>query len=163
AGVKLDASLRTLGETFARGAEGDFRTPYQATGEQGFGSLMRLLQETLARINQSFAALAQAVDDGRRVPAHERAPGLSQAQSRLAWTALPVRARERSARGGSNAARQGARAAVRLHSCRRADALVPARLRPQTPDSVARHFAAAGAWSADRAVHADRGDWPAVL
>src|SRR5262249_51111932 len=72
-------SLRTLGETFARGAEGDFRTPYQATGEQGFGSLMRLLQETLARINQSFAALAQAVDDGRRVPAPERAPGPSQA------------------------------------------------------------------------------------
>jgi len=83
AGVKLDASLRTLGETFARGAEGDFRTPYQATGEQAFGSLMELLQATLARVNQAFAALAQAVDDGRRVPAHERAPALSQAQAGL--------------------------------------------------------------------------------
>lgn len=81
AGVKLDASLRTLGETFSRGSAGDFRTPRQAPGEQAFSSLMQLLQSTLARINQSFSALAQAVDDGRRVPAHERAPGLAQAQA----------------------------------------------------------------------------------
>jgi MFS family permease len=83
AGVKLDASLRMLGETFERGATGDFRTPRQAPGEQAFGSLMQLLQATLARINVAFAALAQAVDDGRRVPAHERAPGLGQAQAGL--------------------------------------------------------------------------------
>jgi len=81
AGVKLDTSLRTLGETFARGAAGDFRTPRPNFGEQAFGSLMHLLQGTLARINQAFAALAQAVDDGRRVPAHERSPGLAQAQA----------------------------------------------------------------------------------
>ncbi|HTT11022.1 MAG TPA: MFS transporter [Burkholderiaceae bacterium] len=89
AGVKLDASLRTLGETFARGAEGDFRTPYQARGEHAFGSLMQLLRATLARTNQSFAVLARAVEDGRRVPAHERAPGLSQAQAGV--TALAQR------------------------------------------------------------------------
>jgi MFS family permease len=91
AGVKLDTSLRNLGETFARGAAGDFRTPYLARGEQAFGSLMQLLRATLARINQSFAALARAVDDGRRVPAHERAPGLSQAQAGLAALAQRYR------------------------------------------------------------------------
>jgi MFS family permease len=83
AGVKLDASLRALGETFARGAEGDFRTPRRGTGQQAFGSLTQMLQATLARINQAFAGLAQAVDDGRRVPAHDRAPGLGQAQAGL--------------------------------------------------------------------------------
>jgi len=83
AGVKLDASLRALGETFARGGAGDFRTPRQSAGEPAFASLMQLLQATLARINQAFTALAQALDDGRRVPAHERAPGLGQAQAGL--------------------------------------------------------------------------------
>jgi MFS family permease len=91
AGVKLDASLRVLGETFARGAAGDFRTPSQSPGEQAFGSLMQLLQATLARINHAFTALARAVDDGRRVPAHERAPGLSQAQAGLAALAQRYR------------------------------------------------------------------------
>lgn len=81
AGVKLDASLRSLGETFARGAGGDFRASRPAVSEQAFASLTQVLQATLARINQSFTALARAVDDGRRVPAHERAPGLAQAQA----------------------------------------------------------------------------------
>jgi MFS family permease len=84
AGVKLDASLRTLGETFARGAEGDFRTPPHSAGEQTFGSLMQLLQSTLARINHAFAGLGHAIDDARRVPAHERSPALGEAQAGLA-------------------------------------------------------------------------------
>jgi MFS family permease len=99
AGVKLDASLRTLGEAFERGAAGDFRTPAQATGEAAFGSLMQLLQATLSRINRAYAALAQAIDDGRRVPAHERAPGLGQAQIGLNALAQRYRfGREKGAR-----------------------------------------------------------------
>lgn len=84
AGVKLDASLRALGDTFDRGADGDFRTPRVNLRDQAFGSLMKALQATLARINESFIALARAVDDGRRAPAHERTPGLSAAQAGLA-------------------------------------------------------------------------------
>ncbi len=82
AGVKLDASLRALGDTFERGASGDFRTP-RADVDQAFAGLMTLLRLTLARINESFTALARAVDDGRRVPAHERPPGLGAAQAGL--------------------------------------------------------------------------------
>jgi MFS family permease len=91
AGVKLDASLRVLGETFARGAEGDFRTPRASARDQAFASLMGLLQATLARINVAFATLARAVDDGRRVPAHERAPGLANAQAGLTQLAQRYR------------------------------------------------------------------------
>lgn len=81
AGVKLDAALRSLGETFGRGAAGDFRTPREDADGQAFGSLMQLLRATLARINQSYAALARAIDDGRRLPAHERPPALGPAQN----------------------------------------------------------------------------------
>jgi MFS family permease len=83
AGAKLDASLRALGDTFARGAAGDFRTPRPGHGEQAFASLVELLRATLARINRAFAELARAVEDGRRVPAHERAPGLGHVQAGL--------------------------------------------------------------------------------
>jgi len=83
AGAKMEASLRTLGETFERGASGQFATPREGRGEQAFGALVKMMDATLARINAAYASLARDVDEGRRVPAHERHPGLAAAQGGL--------------------------------------------------------------------------------
>jgi MFS family permease len=83
AGAKLEASLRGLGETFERGASGHFATPRESRSDQAFAALVKLMDGTLARINAAYAALARDVDDGRRVPAHERHPGLAATQSGL--------------------------------------------------------------------------------
>ena len=83
AGVKLEGSLRALAETFERGASGRFTEPPRRGGEQAFGSLLALMDATLARVNQAYAALAREVEDGRRGPAHERHPGLAAAQTAL--------------------------------------------------------------------------------
>jgi len=83
AGAKMEASLRGLGETFERGASGNFATPRSGHGEQAFGALVKLMDGTLARINAAYAALSRDVEDGRRVPAHERHPGLAAAQGGL--------------------------------------------------------------------------------
>jgi MFS family permease len=87
AGAKLEASLRSLGETFERGGSGNFTTPRDNRAGQAFGALLKLMDGTLARINAAFGALARDVEDGRRVPAHERHPGLAVAQSGLAGLA----------------------------------------------------------------------------
>ncbi len=83
AGAKLEASLRLLGETFERGAAGQFTTPSEKRNDVAFGPLLKLMDLTLARINAAYAALARDVEQGRRVPAHERQPGLAAAQSGL--------------------------------------------------------------------------------
>lgn len=83
AGARLDASLKALGETFERGASGNFLTRRDRRNELAFGGLLKLMDATLERVNASYAALAAAVDAGRRVPAHERHPGLNAAQSGL--------------------------------------------------------------------------------
>ena len=83
AGAKLEASLRALGDTFERGAAGDFTTRERAHGHHGLGPLVAALEVTLARINAAYAALARDVQAGRRVPAHERPPGLAEAQAGL--------------------------------------------------------------------------------
>ena len=83
AGAKLEASLRDLGETFERGASGHFVTPRETRAEQAFSALVTRMDGTLARINAAYAALVRDVDEGRRVPAHERHPGLAAAQSGL--------------------------------------------------------------------------------
>jgi MFS family permease len=86
AGSKLEASLKSLGETIERGASGDF-TPLRSRGPSGqsgpFGAVLRGLDEVRARVNAGFEMLARDIDNGRRVPAHERPPGLAAAQSGL--------------------------------------------------------------------------------
>jgi MFS family permease len=83
AGAKLEASLRDLGETFERGASGNFTRRRRTRGEQAFGSLVRLLDATLLRVNASYVALARDIESARQVPAHERPSGLSEARSSL--------------------------------------------------------------------------------
>jgi MFS family permease len=83
AGAKLEASLKELGGTFERGASGNFTTRRQRRDEQAFGPLLRAMDATLARVNLAYATLARDVEDGRRVPAHERQPGLAVAQGGL--------------------------------------------------------------------------------
>jgi len=83
AGAKLEESLRALGDTFSRGAAGDFTEGRRAPGEQAFSGVMQRLQATLARVNNAYLGLVNDVDAARRVPAHERPVGLAAAQTSL--------------------------------------------------------------------------------
>lgn len=77
AGSRLEVALRALGDTFERGASGNF-TPAQRRGsDQRFGALLGLLDGVLGRVNDAYAALEQRVQACRRGPAHERSPGLA--------------------------------------------------------------------------------------
>ena len=83
AGAKLEASLRAVGQSLERGASGNFATPRADAPESAVGSLFGIMNAALARVNAAYAALAREIEDGRRVPAHERQPGLAQAHSGL--------------------------------------------------------------------------------
>jgi MFS family permease len=83
AGSKLEAALKSLGETIERGASGDF-TPMRSRGSAApFGAVLRLLEDVRARVNTGFETLARDIEQGRRVPAHERPPGLAAAHNGL--------------------------------------------------------------------------------
>ena len=83
AGARLEHALAALGDVFARGARGDFSGRRRLPGELAFGSVIRTLEATLSRVNAAYAALGRDIEAARRGPAHERPPGLAQAQSRL--------------------------------------------------------------------------------
>jgi predicted MFS family arabinose efflux permease len=83
AGSRLEAALKSLGDTVERGAAGDF-TPLRARAPAAaFATVLQLLEDIRARVNASYAALASDIDHGRRVPAHERPPGLAAAHDGL--------------------------------------------------------------------------------
>jgi MFS family permease len=82
-GARLEASLRALVEAFERGACGDFATRRASQAESVFDSLFQLMNGALARVNAAYAALARDIEHGKRVPAHERQPGLAQAGTGL--------------------------------------------------------------------------------
>ncbi len=83
AGSKLEAALRSLGETIERGAEGDF-TPMRLRGSAApFAGVLRLLEEVRERVNAGYTMLARDIEQARRVPAHERPPGLAAALNGL--------------------------------------------------------------------------------
>ncbi len=83
AGAKLDAGLRALGEVFDRGARGDFSPRSQAAGDVAFSGLAGQLEAVLARVNSHFEALVALVEQGRRLPSHERPPGQGIVQAGL--------------------------------------------------------------------------------
>jgi MFS family permease len=83
AGAKLETALKLMGDAFGRGADGHFSTPPVSAAPPSFAGAVGLLQATLARVNASFAALASEIEAGRRVPAHERHPGLATAHAGL--------------------------------------------------------------------------------
>jgi MFS family permease len=91
AGARLDATLRDLGETFERGAAGDFVLHARHGGAQAFKGLLQLMDAVLVRLNTAYAALAREADATRRVPAHERHPLLKQAQADAAALAQRFR------------------------------------------------------------------------
>lgn len=83
AGSRLDGALRSLGDTIERGAAGDF-TPQRARGRaSAFGAVLQLLDEVRERVNAGFAILARDIERSRRLPTHERPPGLAAAQAGL--------------------------------------------------------------------------------
>jgi MFS family permease len=82
-GAKLEASVRVLVTTLERGASGNFATPSSVPEQTAFSSLSKLMSSALARVNTAYEALAREIEHGRRVPAHERLPGLTQAQAGL--------------------------------------------------------------------------------
>jgi predicted MFS family arabinose efflux permease len=83
AGSKLETELKSLGDTIERGASGDFTPMRRRISAGTFGNVVKLLEDVRARVNAGFAALAHDIAQGRRVPAHERPPGLAAAHSGL--------------------------------------------------------------------------------
>ena len=83
AGTRLEAALKSLGDSIERGASGDFSTVRVRENDNGFGALLKLLDAVRARVNSAYEALARDVEIGRRGPAHERPPGLMAAHSGL--------------------------------------------------------------------------------
>ena len=84
AGAKIEESLRELGATFDRAANGDFSARRRGKRVLAFSSLLEQLDLHVARINRSFVVLSRDVEANRCGPAHERASGLAQAQAGLA-------------------------------------------------------------------------------
>jgi len=109
AGARLEQALGALGETFDRGAAGDFRSGLRRRGELAFGSVIRLLDGTMARVNAAHAALVEEVEAARRAPSHERPPGLAATQARLQTLA----ARFRFGRASATTSNEGELARVR--------------------------------------------------
>lgn len=87
AGAKLDAGLRALGEVFDRGARGDFSARSAPAGDVAFAGLVRQLELVLARVNSHYEGLVALVEQGRRLPSHERPPGQGIVQAGLAQLA----------------------------------------------------------------------------
>ena len=83
AGTRLEAALKSLGDSIERGAAGDFSTSRVRDSDAGFGALLKLLEAVRARVNSAYEALARDIEIGRRGPAHERPPGLMAAHSGL--------------------------------------------------------------------------------
>jgi predicted MFS family arabinose efflux permease len=83
AGSRLEAALKALGDSIERGASGDFTPLRQRAPTLAFAAVLRLLEDVRARVNAGFAVLARDIEQGRRVPAHERPLGLARAQAGL--------------------------------------------------------------------------------
>jgi len=80
AGSKLEAALKSLGDSIERGATGDFAATRQPVNDEAFGGVLKLLEGLRARVNSAYGALLHEIEAGRRGPAHERPPGLTAAQ-----------------------------------------------------------------------------------
>jgi predicted MFS family arabinose efflux permease len=83
AGSKIEASLKLLGDTIERGASGDFTPMHSRASAAPFAGVLRLLEDVRERVNAGFAMLARDIEQARRVPAHERPPGLAAAVNGL--------------------------------------------------------------------------------
>ena len=79
AGSKLEAALKSLGDTIERGASGDFSATRKPQREAAFGNVLHLLEGVRARVNDAYARLLRDIEAGRRGPAHERPPGVAAA------------------------------------------------------------------------------------
>jgi MFS family permease len=83
AGTRLEAALRSLGDTIERGAAGDFTSSRAREGSVAFSNLLKLLETVRVRVSTAYEALVRDVDAKRRGPAHERPSGLTDTQTRL--------------------------------------------------------------------------------
>lgn len=83
AGTRLEAALRSLGDTIERGAAGDFTSSRTRDGSVAFSNLLKLLETVRLRVSTAYEALVRDVDAKRRGPAHERPSGLADTQTRL--------------------------------------------------------------------------------
>lgn len=81
AGARMEGSLQVLGETFDRGAAGNFRTRPHPPTDTAFEALVRRMDATLARVNQAYAALARKLESRLRAPAGARPAGTAEVQA----------------------------------------------------------------------------------
>jgi MFS family permease len=83
AGTRLEAALKSLGDTIERGANGDFTSSRPRDATPAFGNLLKLLESVRLRVSTAYESLVRDVEAQRRGPAHERPPGLAEAQTGL--------------------------------------------------------------------------------
>lgn len=76
AGDKIEKALKSLGESFERGAAGDFTTARMAEQHGAFSGVVSALESVRARVSAKYEQLLQAIDDAGRRPAHERPAAL---------------------------------------------------------------------------------------
>lgn len=81
AGARLESSLRALGDSFERGAAGDFSSRPDPARAGAFGSVVQALEAVRTRVNQNYEALVREVEAVRSRPAHERPTALDSVRS----------------------------------------------------------------------------------
>jgi len=72
AGQRIETALQVLGDSFERGAGGDFRVAPPQGSDRAFASVVRALEGVRERVNRSFEALVLQLEAVGRRPAHER-------------------------------------------------------------------------------------------
>ena len=83
AGTRLEASLKALGETIERGANGDFTRSGARESSTTFSALLQMLEAARARVGTAYEKLLHDIEQRRRGPAHERPANLAQVQAGL--------------------------------------------------------------------------------
>lgn len=74
AGAKLEGSLRVLGDTFERGAAGNFTARPHPPADDAFKSLVSRLDAALEQVNQAYARLAERLDASLRAALPQQTP-----------------------------------------------------------------------------------------
>ena len=72
AGDKIETALKSLGESFERGAAGDFTTAKMAEAQGAFSGVVVALEAVRSRVSARYEQLLHDIDAAGRLPAHER-------------------------------------------------------------------------------------------
>ena len=81
AGTRLEAGLRSLALVLERGRAGNFTATPNEASDHDMGSVIKVLNDAIARIRAAYASLAREIGAAQRKPAHERGVWLTAANT----------------------------------------------------------------------------------